>query len=76
MDKYELEKTPPITKDFLGNEIKVGDKVVYMRLGYRDFTKGYIMRITNKCVFLSDSNGSLIHDYWTSKFHEQVVKVC
>ena len=39
-----------MAKDYLGNEIRVGDEVVYMQLNYRDFKKGIITKITEKCV--------------------------
>jgi hypothetical protein len=33
--------------DYLGNELSVGDKVVYSQLGYRNFKTGKIVKITN-----------------------------
>jgi hypothetical protein len=53
--------------DFLGNEIKVGDTVVYVEKGYRNFEVGKIVRITDKTVLI-DNKGKT-----TKQFHHQVI---
>ncbi len=40
------------THDFLGNELNVGDEVIYVEAGYRNFAKGKIVKITPKTVIL------------------------
>jgi hypothetical protein len=39
-------------KDFLGNELQIGDYVVVMCQGYREFTVFRIQKFTPKCVKL------------------------
>lgn len=73
-EEFKLEKTPPITRDFLGNEINVGNKVVYMSVHYRSLKRAVIKKITPKMVFLGVEH--LIHpDSWDRQFHNQVVKI-
>ncbi len=43
-------------KDFLGNELKVGDQVIFVRPNYRNFAKGVIYHITEKTVFINWNN--------------------
>ena len=40
-------------KDFLGNELNVGDTVVMIRPNYRELMKAKIIRFTNCFVVLS-----------------------
>jgi hypothetical protein len=42
-------------KDFLGKELQVGDKVVYITPGYRDYSTGTILRFTACYVFIETS---------------------
>lgn len=61
-----------MAKDYLGNEIEIGDKVVYVRLGYRDLTKGIIHHITPKMVKIKrDINSQTI----VKQYHDQVIKI-
>jgi hypothetical protein len=53
--------------DLLGNEIKVGDTVVYVEKGYRNFEVGKIVRTTDKTVLIN--NGAVP----TEQFHHQVI---
>lgn len=63
-------------KDFLGNPIKVGDKVVFTTLKYRDFTIGKISKLTNKMVWIKhESNCSRPSKVETKQFHDQVIKI-
>jgi uncharacterized phage-like protein YoqJ len=39
-------------KDFLGNELAVGNKVIYMQQGYREFRIGTIEKFTKHYVIL------------------------
>lgn len=63
-----------MAKDFLGNDIQVGDQVIYAQLHYRSLKIGTITKITPKMVFIqtdTDKN----YD-WTiiKQFHDQVIK--
>ena len=40
-------------KDFLGNELKLGDAVVFVELGYRNFLRGQITKMTAKTVWIT-----------------------
>jgi hypothetical protein len=71
VDKYELDLP---AKDFLGNDINVGDEVVYMRVGYRSLHKGFIMRITARLVFMHHQKNPDRY-YWDKQAHNQVVKI-
>jgi len=45
-------------KDYLGNELKVGDPVIFITPGYRDYSKGVIKRFTEYYVFIEkEKNG-------------------
>ena len=43
-------------KDFLNNDIFVGDEVVFMELNYRNLMKGTVKRITPKMVVIEYNN--------------------
>jgi hypothetical protein len=53
--------------DFLGNEIQVGDTVIYVEKGYRNFEIGKIVRITDKTVLIYNKGLT------TKQFHHQVI---
>ena len=40
-------------KDFLGNELQVGDNVVFVQLGYRNLLKGVVSKITPKTILIT-----------------------
>lgn len=60
-----------MAKDFFGNEIKVGDEIGYMQLGYRQPSLGVIIKLTPLCVFIETKlgTGTLIT---VKQFHYQV----
>jgi hypothetical protein len=37
-------------KDFLGNQVNVGDKIVCIELGYKNLVHGEIVKITPKAM--------------------------
>jgi len=47
-----------IAKDFLGNELKVGDIIVFIARYYKELTQGYIIRIGP--VMIITDNGSKV----------------
>ena len=62
--------------DYLGNEFKIGDKVVFCELGYRNFLTGKIVKITPKTVIIEHN----ISKYGkknsnTKQFHHQIIKI-
>ena len=54
--------------DFLENEILVGDEVAFFALGYRMFTKGIVLKITPKMLFIKYDNT------WNYDHHEEETK--
>jgi len=60
-------------KDFLGNELEIGDLVVFMEVNYRNLKTGKIVSISPKMLLVDDGSSSL---YSTSKQrHDQVIKI-
>ena len=60
-------------KDFLGHEIKVGDRVIFMRLQYRDLCVGTILKLTPKTVLIECKDNS--NDKMTCRqFYSQIIK--
>ena len=63
-----------IAKDYFGNELLVGDEVVFMQLNYRGFMKGVISTISPKKV-------TILHERTNTcsvksiQFHDQVIKI-
>lgn len=60
--------------DFLGNELEVGDEVVFVQLGYRNLLKGTIAKITPKMVFITHEETNVCSTE-TKQAHSQVVKI-
>lgn len=42
-----------IKYDYLGRKLNLNDEVVFVRQGYRDFSKAFIKRFTNQYVILT-----------------------
>jgi predicted Mrr-cat superfamily restriction endonuclease len=63
-----------MAKDFLGNDINVGDKVVFMQVNYRGLMIG-------KIVSLSKQKAKLKHEMTntcsteTTQYHNQMIKI-
>ena len=63
-------------KDYLGKELKVGDDVIYIAMGNREYCKGRITRFT-KCFVFFDyilSDGS-ISQFGLKQTPEQLIKL-
>ena len=60
-----------MAKDYLGNKLSVGDKVVFITGSYRDFNTGVIENITDK--MLEVSYGKRGHT--TKRYHGCVVLI-
>lgn len=66
-----------IAKDYIDQELSVGDHVIYVQLGYRNFVKGTITKITRCFVFLKQDgqNESWRKDTEIKQGHSQVIKI-
>ena len=63
-----------MAQDFLGNEINVGDPVVFVQLCYRCLQKGIVERLTDKMVFIKHELFNRGGDR-TKQEHNQVIKI-
>jgi len=61
-------------KDFLGKDLKVGDKVIFMRKNYRNFLVGYIEKITLHTCTIKHKRTDVCNGT-TRQDHNQVIKV-
>lgn len=61
-------------KDFLGNELQVGDNVVFVQLGYRNLCKGVISKMTPKTIMITHTMTNTCSTE-TKQFPNQVVKI-
>ena len=59
--------------DFLGNELEIGDEVVFTQLGYRNLIKGTIKSISPKTCIISHK--AIQNRTESKQFHRQIVKV-
>lgn len=63
-----------MTKDYLGNELFVGDEVAFMQIHYRGLMKGTIKS-------LSPKKATIIHERTnlgstkSIQFHDQIIKI-
>jgi len=63
-----------MAKDFLGNDINVGDEVVFVELGYRNLLRGQIIRISHKTCIISHKMTNTGRTE-SKQLHNQVVKI-
>jgi|TARA_R110000782_G_scaffold260726_3_gene352058 hypothetical protein len=61
-------------KDFLGNELNIGDPIVFVQLGYRCLQKGVVERLTDKMVFIKHKKFNTGGET-TKQEHNQVIKI-
>lgn len=59
-------------KDFLGNELNIGDEVVFITPGYRDYTKGKILYFTSQFVRIESDK---IHKKGIKQTPNQLIKI-
>lgn len=64
-----------MAKDFLGQELLVGDEVAYMLVGYRDFRRGVISKINEKKLTISRKLSVYPFLEKVQQFHNQVIKI-
>ena len=65
-----------IAKDYLGNELLVGDEVVFMQLQlhYRGLMRGVISKVSSNKVTISHDKTNTCSGSST-QFHGQVIKI-
>ena len=61
-------------KDFLGNELGIGDGVVFMQKEYRNFLKCIVIKMTPKMIVISHERTN-VGDRETKQFPSQVIKI-
>ena len=61
-------------KDYLGNELRVGDTVVFAQIGYRNLMKGVVVNLSNKKAKITHerTNTGKTHSI---QFHNQMIVV-
>lgn len=57
-------------KDFLGNRLETGDKIVFMEVGYRNLVEGTIKKLSPKKATIEYRNKQT-----TVQFYNQIVKI-
>lgn len=63
-------------KDFLGNDLEIGDEVVFMFLTYRSLGKGRIVKFTPKTILIEHQHPNLSnYTTKTKQFPNQVIKI-
>lgn len=60
-------------KDFLGNELNVGDEVVCIELNYKNLKRATVVRITPKTIFVTYNKWGLATE--VKRYSDQVVKI-
>lgn len=63
-------------KDFLGNDINVGDNIVLIMPNYRSLTKGVVKSMSAKMIVVEHDHPNISnHKTETKQFPEQVIKI-
>lgn len=60
--------------DYLGNELKVGDTVAFMQIGYRGLMKGIIVKMSEQKATISHEKTNTCKTQ-SIQFYDQMVKV-
>ena len=64
-------------KDRFGNELNVGDEIIFIRPMYRELTTGVITKITEKTIFCDYDCGTNLHSEHTKTTpHDAIRKDC
>jgi len=61
-------------KDKIGGEIRVGDKVVFMQVGYRNLMIGYVEKVSPKTLLITHEKTN-VGSTETRQFHNQVIVI-
>ena len=59
-----------VRKDFVGNDLTIGTKVIYMQVGYRNFKVGVIVSMGDKKGSIMPCDGK----YKTIQFYNQMIR--
>lgn len=62
-----------MAKDFVGEELVIGDAVVFMEIAYRNLLLGVVERVTDRKVRIAYQVRGV--EDMCMQFHNQVVKV-
>ena len=62
-----------MAKDYLKNEIGIGDEVIFCELNYRELTEGIVIKITPQKVRIKYTN-TFGNEKECLQFHNQVIK--
>lgn len=63
-----------MAKDYLDNEIKIGDSVVFMQIRYRGLMKGEIISLSKvKAKIMHESTN--VGQTQSVQFHNQMIKI-
>lgn len=60
-------------KDFLGNELKVGDEVACIQLGYKNLVRGTVVKLTPQAMRVNW--GGKPWQEATLRYSDQVIKI-
>jgi len=62
--------------DFFGKTLVLGDKVVFVQLGYRNFLVGEVVKLTKKTAIIKHKN-PYDNKYCseTKQFHNQLIRI-
>ncbi len=63
-----------IPLDFLGQDIHIGSKVIFVQLGYRNLLTGTVTKITPKTLIISHDMTNTCGTE-TKQFHDQVIVI-
>jgi hypothetical protein len=58
-------------KDYLGKKLIEGDEVVFMKIEYKEFSKGIITKINKKKLTICNKQTGLL----TTRFPGQVIRI-
>lgn len=61
-------------KDFVGNDLNVGDTVAFIQIGYRNLLKGIVSRVTSKTVLIVHERTNTCSTE-SKQFHDQVIVI-
>lgn len=63
-----------MAKDYLGNDLFVGDEVVFMQIRYRGLMKGVIKSLSPKKAVIAPERTN-VGGTESIQFHDQIVKI-
>jgi hypothetical protein len=62
-------------KDFLGQELQIGDDVVFMQINYRNFLRGKIKKLSDKKATISHRQAGRSGHEQSIQFYDQIIKI-